>query len=109
MRELVALLSKERAVDEAAIPRALASGKKKRDYHHTTYAIACIRSAQGDAKGAVDMLRRTVATGMPDRPLFHADPLLASVRSSAEFAAFDAELEPIWRKYEQESQTDPVK
>ena len=29
-------------------------------------------------KEPLDMLRRTVATGMPDRPLFHADPLLAS-------------------------------
>ncbi len=102
MRELVALLSKERAVDKAAIARALESGKQKRDYHHTTYAVACIRSAQGDAKAAADMLRRTVATGMPDRPLFLADPLLAPIRSTPEFAAFDAELEPLWRKYERE-------
>jgi hypothetical protein len=46
------------------------------------------------------MLRLTVETGMPNRPLFLADPLLAPVRSTPEFAAFDAELEPVWRKYE---------
>ncbi len=109
MRELVALLSKERAVDEKAIARSLESGKKKRDYHHTTYAVACIRAAQGNAKAAADMLRRTVATGMPDRPLFLADPLLEPIRSTPEFGAFDAELEPVWRKYEQDSRGDPVK
>jgi TolB-like protein len=102
MRELVALLSKERPVDEAALGRALESGKRKRDYHHTTYAIACIRAAQGDARRAVEMLRRTVATGMPNRTLFLADPLLAPIRSTAEFAAFDAEFEPRWREYEKE-------
>jgi TolB-like protein/tetratricopeptide (TPR) repeat protein len=102
IRELVALLSTERRVDEAALARSLESGQRKRDYHHTTYAIACIRAAQGDAKGAVDMLRRTVEMGMPDRTLFLTDPLLAPIRSTPEFAAFDAEFEPVWRKYERE-------
>ncbi len=102
MRELVAVLSRERPVDEAALGAALESGKLKRDYHHTLYAIACIRAAQGDNRAAVDMLRRTVATGMPDRTLFLADALLAGVRSSPEFAAFDAELEPAWRQLEEE-------
>ena len=102
MRELVAVASKERPVDEAALARALESGKLKRDFHHTLYSIACIRAAQGDARGAVDMLRRTVAAGMPNRTLFLADPLLAPVRSSREFAAFDAELEPIWRQLQKE-------
>jgi TolB-like protein len=100
MRELLAQLSKERRVDEAALARAIQSGQRKRDYHHTTYAIACIRAAQGDAKRAVEMLRQTVANGMPDRPLFLADPLLAPIRSTPEFAAFDSELEPRWREYE---------
>ena len=48
------------------------------------------------------MLRRTAQTGMPNRPLFLADPLLERIRSSPEFAAFDAELEPLWRKYERD-------
>ena len=101
-RELVAFVSKERPADEAAVGRALESGKLKRDYHHTLYAIACLRAAQGDARTAVEMLRRTVATGMPDRTLFLADPLLASVRATPEFAAFDAELEPVFRRYERD-------
>jgi len=102
-RELVAVLSGERAADEAAIAGALESGKRLRDYHHTLYAIACIRAAQGDAKRVVDLLRRAAAAGMPDRTLFLKDPLLAPIRSSAEFAAFDAELEPVYRRYERES------
>jgi serine/threonine protein kinase/tetratricopeptide (TPR) repeat protein len=106
MRELVAVVSKERPPDEAALARALESGKLKRDYHHTTYAVACIRAAQGDNPGAVEMLRRTVATGMPDRTLFLADPLLARLRPSREFAAFDAEFEPNWRRLEKEATGD---
>jgi TolB-like protein/aminoglycoside phosphotransferase (APT) family kinase protein/tetratricopeptide (TPR) repeat protein len=102
LRELVAVLSGERSANEAAIAGAIESGKLLRDYHHTLYSIACIRAAQGDAKGAVDMLRKTVATGMPDRTLFLRDPLLEKVRKSPEFAAFDAELEPVWRRYENE-------
>ena len=102
IRELVAVVSKERPADEAAIARALESGRLKRDYHHTLYAIACLRAAQGDVKAAVDLLRRTVATGMPDRTLFLADPLLANVRTRPEFKAFDGELEPLYRRYERE-------
>ncbi len=102
LRELVAVLSGERAANEAALAGAIESGKLLRDYHHTLYSIACIRAAQGDAKGAVDMLRKTVAAGMPDRTLFLRDPLLERVRKTPEFAAFDAELEPVWRRYEKE-------
>ena len=81
-RELVAVASGERPANEAAIAKALEAGKLLRDYHHTLYTVACIRAAQGDARGAVDMLRRTVATGMPDRTLFLSDPLLARVRNT---------------------------
>ena len=102
LRELVAVVSGERAADEKALEKALEDGKLLRDYHHTLYSIACIRAAQGDAKRAVDMLRKTVATGMPDRTLFLKDPLLEKVRKTPEFAAFDAELEPVWRGYEKE-------
>jgi tetratricopeptide (TPR) repeat protein len=102
IRELVAVTSGERAANEAALAGAIESGKLLRDYHHTLYSIACIRAAQGDSKGAVDMLRRTVAAGMPDRTLFLRDPLLEKIRKTPEFAAFDAELEPVWRRYEKE-------
>ena len=102
LRELVAVVSGERPADEKALTKAIEDGKLLRDHHHTLYSIACIRAAQGDAKGAVDMLRRTVATGMPDRTLFLRDPLLEKIRKSPEFAAFDVELEPVWRRYEKE-------
>ena len=39
---------------------------------------------------------------MPDRTLFRRDPLLEKIRKTPEFAAFDAELEPVWRRYEKE-------
>jgi len=103
LRELVAFLSKERSPDEAVLARALDSGKRKRDYHHTLYSIACIRAAQGNAKAAVDMLRRAAEMGMPNRTLFRSDPLLAPIRTSPEFTAFDAELEPVWKRYEREA------
>jgi hypothetical protein len=100
--KVLPVVSKERPADEAALGRALESGKLKRDYHHTLNAIACLRAAQGNPKAAVDMLRRAVETGMPNRTLFLADPLLASVRGTPQFVAFDAELEPVFRRYEQE-------
>jgi len=103
LRELVAAASGERPADEPAIAKALEDGRTLRDYHHTTYAVACIRAAQGDAAGAVEFLRRTVAAGMPNRTLFLKDPLLARVRGTPEFAAFDAELEPVVRRYEREN------
>jgi eukaryotic-like serine/threonine-protein kinase len=102
MRELVAVVSHERPPDEAAIARALEKGKLLRDYHHTLYAVACIRAMQGNARAAVEMLRRTVAAGMPDRTLFRADPLLARIRGTPEFAAFDAELAPVSERYARE-------
>jgi serine/threonine-protein kinase len=102
-RELVAVTSGERAADEAAIAKAVESGKLLRDYHHTLYAVACIRAARGDAPGTVEWLRRTVAFGMPDLTLFRKDPLLARVRGTPEFAAFEAELEPVWKRYEREA------
>jgi TolB-like protein/tetratricopeptide (TPR) repeat protein len=105
LRELVAVVSGERAANEEALKEAERSGRRLRDFHHTAYAIACLRAAQGDAAGAVAWLRRTVATGMPARTLFLMDPLLARVRGTPEFAAFDAELEPVWRGYERESAT----
>ena len=100
IRELVAVLAKERPANEAALARAMETGKQKRDFHHTLYSIACIRAAQGNPKAAVDMLRRAVEMGMPNRTLFRSDPLLASVRTTPEFTAFDAELEPVWKRYE---------
>jgi hypothetical protein len=39
---------------------------------------------------------------MPNPTLFRADPLLASVRGTPEFTAFDAELEPLFRRYQRE-------
>jgi hypothetical protein len=39
---------------------------------------------------------------MPDLTLYRSDPLLASIRSSAEYKAFDAELEPVYERYERE-------
>ena len=104
LRELVAAASGERPADEELVRKAEESGRRIRDYHHTAYNIALLRAVQGNAPGAVEWLGRTVATGMPNRTLFLREPLLAKVRASPEFAAFDAELEPVWKRYERESQ-----
>jgi tetratricopeptide (TPR) repeat protein len=102
-RELVAAVTGERPVDEAALAKAEASARRLRTYHHTTYAIAGIRATQGDAPGAVAWLRRTVETGMPNLVLFRADPIFDRVRRAPEFQAFLADIEPVWKRYEQES------
>jgi hypothetical protein len=51
----------------------------------------------------VAWLRRTVETGMPNLVLFRADPIFDRVRRAPEFQAFLAEIEPVWKRYEQES------
>jgi adenylate cyclase len=103
VRELVAVASGERVADEAALAKAVESSRLLRDHHHTLYVLACIRSIQGDARRAVEMLRQAAAAGLPNRPAFLTDTLLAKARTSPEFATFDAELEPVWRRYEREA------
>jgi hypothetical protein len=61
-------------------------------FHHALHNLASARAQLGDATGAVGYLRRASETGFACLPCFDADPLLAPVRSTPEYAALRADL-----------------
>jgi hypothetical protein len=64
--------------------------------------VACVYALQGNAPEAVQWLRTTADTGMPNYTLFERDPHLARIRSTPEFVQFMAELKPRWEAMERE-------
>lgn len=87
---------------EAAIPGFVEMGKQSRAFHHLTYNVACIYALQGKSAQAVEWLRRTVETGMPNYTLFSRDPHLDKIRMEPAFVRFMADLKPRFEKYQQE-------
>ncbi|MCL4522379.1 MAG: protein kinase [Acidobacteria bacterium] len=87
---------------EAAIPGFVERGKTSRAFHHLTYNVASIYALQGKSALAVEWLRKTVDTGMPNYILFARDPHLDKIRKDRGFVEFMAELKPRFEKYQQE-------
>jgi hypothetical protein len=75
-----------------------------RSFHHTAYNVACIRALRGETAAAVEWLRRTAETGMPNYPLFARDAFLDRSRRQPAFGSFMAELEPRWKRLSLEFQ-----
>jgi DNA-binding winged helix-turn-helix (wHTH) protein/TolB-like protein len=86
---------------EVEIPK-IARGPKDRGYHHAAESVAAVYALEGKAPEAVQWLRTTVETGMPNYTLFLRDPNLARIRSSPEFLQFMAGLKPRWDAMERE-------
>jgi tetratricopeptide (TPR) repeat protein len=61
-------------------------------FHHVLHFLADVRAVQGDAAGSVALLREASKTGLPCSPCFEMDPMLASIRGSAEYAALKEEI-----------------
>ncbi|MDQ5857884.1 MAG: protein kinase [Acidobacteriota bacterium] len=61
-------------------------------FHHVLQFLADVRAIQGNAAGSVDLLREASKTGLSCGPCFETDPMLASIRGSAEYAALKGEL-----------------
>jgi TolB-like protein len=61
-------------------------------FHHVLHFLADVRAIQGDAAGSVELLREASKTGLPCGPCFETDPMLASIRGSAEYTALKGEL-----------------
>ena len=89
---------------DADLRRAIELSEGTRSFHHTAYNVACIRALRREPQAAVEWLRRTADTGMPNYPLFARDPLLDSIRREPAFIAFMAELEPRWKRLSLEFQ-----
>jgi TolB-like protein len=61
-------------------------------FHHIDHILAEAYAQKGDASRSVSSLRHAAATGFPCVAFFDADPLLAPIRASGEYAALRQEL-----------------
>ena len=61
-------------------------------FHHVLHFLADVRAIQGNSVGAVELLREASKTGLPCAPCFEVDPMLDSIRNSAEYRALEEEL-----------------
>jgi len=103
-RALLAVITGAPGTVEEDLRRAIELSQGTRSFHHTAYNVACIRALQRDSAGAVEWLRRTADTGMPNYPLFDRDPFLDNIRREPAFVAFMKELQPRWKRLSLEFQ-----
>jgi serine/threonine-protein kinase len=87
---------------ESEIPQVIERARGSRAYHHSAYNISCIYALEGKTEKAVQWLKQTVETGMPDYPLFTHDPHLNRIRRTPEFIDFMATLKTRWDGYDRE-------
>jgi len=87
---------------EAEIPTILRDAENNRGYHHVTYDLACIAALQGKARAAVEWLRKTADTGMPNYTFMSRDTNLNRIRQAPEFVKFMDELKTRWEAYRRE-------
>jgi len=84
---------------EAEIPTILRDSENNRGYHHVTYDLASIAALQGKVRPAVEWLRKTADTGMPNYTLMSRDANLNRIRQTPEFVKFMNELKTRWEAY----------
>lgn len=87
---------------EAELPKLIRRSQRSRAFHHLAYNVASIYALQGKGKEAVEWLRKTVETGMPNYTLFSRDPHLDPIRQQPAFVAFMNDLKPRWEAYKRE-------
>jgi TolB-like protein len=61
-------------------------------FHHVLHFLADVRAIRGDVASSVEFLREASKTGLPCGRCFEMDPMLASIRGSAEYADLKGEL-----------------
>ena len=103
-RALFTVVTGSPGTPEEDVRRAIELSEGTRAFHHTAYNVACIRALRRDPASAVEWLRRTADTGMPNYPLFARDPLLDNIRRDPAFVAFMEELQPQWNRLSLEFQ-----
>lgn len=104
-RSNLALLTAVRgnfAQAEAELPELIRRAQRSRAFHHVVYNAASIYALQGKGEQAVEWLRKTVETGMPNYTLFSRDPHLDRIRKHPAFVAFMDDLKPRWEAYKRE-------
>jgi serine/threonine-protein kinase len=104
-RSNMALLTAVRgnfAKAEAELPELIRRSQRSRAFHHMAYNAASIYALQGKGEEAVEWLRKTVETGMPNYTLFSRDSHLDRIRKHPAFVAFMNDLKPRWEAYQRE-------
>jgi tetratricopeptide (TPR) repeat protein len=104
VRALLGVVTGAQGTPDEDVRRAIQLSEGTRAFHHTAYNVACIRALRGEPAAAVEWLRRTADTGMPNYPLFARDPFLENVRREPAFVAFMEELQPRWKRLAMEFQ-----
>ena len=69
------------------------------DLHHAQYNIGVTHALLGDAKTAIDWLKKASREGLPCYPLYERDPNLASLASDPQFVAFMQQLREEWERF----------
>jgi tetratricopeptide (TPR) repeat protein len=87
---------------EAKIPAMIEKVRSSRAIHHVTYNIASVYALEGKTRPAVEWLKKTVETGMPNYTVFARDPQLDPIRKDPAFVTFLKELELRWEAYRRE-------
>jgi len=87
---------------ESRFPEIVERAGTGRAFHHIAHARASVYALEGKAREAVEWLKKTAETGMPNFPLFARDPHLDKIRSDTAFVKFMSDLKPEWEGYRRE-------
>ena len=87
----------ETARAERHVQKALGNMKSVSHVHHTRHYLAAALATMGEADRTIDQLREAVETGLPNYPLFLADPHLGAVRDHPSGTALLAQLKSGWQ------------
>lgn len=101
-RALRIALQGDPATAEKQVLTAAEAARRSRAFHHVAYNVASIYALQGKTAPAVDWLKKTVDTGMPNYTLFSRDPHLDRIRKNPSFVQFMKELKATWDGYNRE-------
>ena len=93
---------------DADLDRAATLAAGGRAFHHTAYNIASTYAVLDRPVEAVEWLRRTVDSGMPNYPLFDRDPVLDLIRSNPGFVEFMNQLRSRWERLRRELEARPA-
>ena len=92
----------EKRKAEQLLKRALTSGKPVLHTHHMIHNAAAAYAALGKPTQAVNLLRKAIATGLPNYPLFRDDPNLQPLHNQPAFARMMGDLKKQCRAFEKE-------
>jgi hypothetical protein len=90
----------ERADENAR--QALASLESVSHDHHTRHYVAAALATIGQSERAVEQLRLTAETGLPNHPLFSVDPHFAPLKARPDFKELMGQLQKGWKAFRDE-------